>query len=721
MELANYDPQFQRARMLQTRFLPTLPSLLSEPRTPLIHRDLSWLQFNERVLSEAQATSNPILERVKFLAITSSNLDEFFMIRFRSLLRPLSSHLKKIAQRIVETGNFDVRYWIGMRSSIMEAVAKFVAKQNETLEVLISELEDTAIHVVQDIERDPRLFSIAEKLFNEQIQIKLKAPQAFSFRALQGLKNLQIGVIFSTGFWYKIPRHLPPVYCHCDETKREAYIFLLDDLLATFLSRTVVATEQASRPILIRLTRNADIRVDLNGEDTESIPDLVRSKVTFREKGRPVRLQYRGKLSPVFLDRCASALKLEPSQIFPAPGTLCLHGMVALSSQLPETLRENSRLCYSKMTPQIPKSLRDQADIFEKVSESDYLLHHPYDSFDAYVQFIKAACSDPGVTTIEQTVYRVDHLSPVIEELKQAAKKKKIRIFIELRARFDELNNLRIAEDLKKEGVFVGFGLSHLKLHAKVALVTRRENNRNRFYTHLSTGNYNASTARQYTYFAILTSHREIGEDARIFFDALMKRKLPSSFKQLLLAPTQMHRRLLSYIEDEIMAARKGRKARIFAKVNALVDPHVIDTLYRASQAGVVIDLVVRGACSLIPGVSGLSENIRVFSIVDRFLEHSRIYHFANAKKIHLSSADWMPRNFFSRLEVAFPILDDRIYRYLEEILIPTYLQDTVKSRELTPQGTWKKRVSKSGKKSIRSQFIFEQLASTDYAQTVLA
>jgi polyphosphate kinase len=324
----------------------------------------------------------------------------------------------------------------------------------------------------------------------------------------------------------------------------------------------------------------------------------------------------------------------------------------------------------------------------------------------------------------------MDALSPVIEELKSAAKtKKRVRVIIELRARFDEMNNLRLAEDLRKSGVEVAFGFGQLKVHAKVALVTRQEKDGERLYTHLSTGNYNAATARAYEDLAILTARPTFGEDARLFFDAVCRGQVPTGFKTIVPAPARLHRLLLQLIEAETAAAQAGRPASLFAKVNALVDEGIIESLYRASQAGVRVNLMVRGACSLIPGVKGLSDNIRVLSIVDRFLEHSRIFYFGDSNRMYLSSADWMPRNFFSRLEVAFPILDDRLQHFIRDVVIPIYLSDTVKARELTPQGTWRKRatsVSHSIPDSlrlpapVRAQSCFEDLARRAYRGTPL-
>lgn len=309
-------------------------------------------------------------------------------------------------------------------------------------------------------------------------------------------------------------------------------------------------------------------------------------------------------------------------------------------------------------------------------------------------------------------------MSSIVEILKRAATSKKVRVVLELRARFDEFNNLRVADELARAGVEVRFGFGNLKLHAKITLVTRKEGDRTVRYTHLSTGNYNAKTARAYTDISILTGNQEIGEDARHFFDSIYKKEAPSSFRHLVTAPAKLHQKIRTLIKAETEAAKAGRSGRIFAKVNALVDEKIIEDLYAASQAGVQVDLLVRGACSLIPGVKGLSENIRVYSLVDRFLEHSRIYYFENSGAIYLSSADWMPRNFFSRLEIAFPVLDKRLYAFLAAVVIPGYLKDNSHTRRLTPRGTWEK--VPRGAIEHRAQWYFEKLAETGYPGTPL-
>ncbi len=688
--------------MIVHDFLPTLPSLLAHSNIPLIHRDLSWLQFNERVLAESRAPTNPLLERAKFVAISASNLDEFFMIRLASLGRsigalsrtdvPASSRLNRI------------------RSSILENVAKFGAKQAEAFELVASELEGEGVRFIRQTKEGEEGFASGKAVFEEQVLPKLGSPEGFSHGKLSQLENLQTGALFKSNVWFRIPRALPPVF------KLEQGFIFLDDLLATHLGS---AFRLEGQPGFVRLTRDGDFTVDLEEEDTESIPDVVRTGIRSREKGRPVRLQYSGEMSEQLLRQAAVTLRLVAGQVIPAPYTLFLHGLWSVVKELPDEMASKPALGYPAFQSIVPAGLRPTSSIFDEIKKRDQLLHHPYDSFDGYVNWIHAAAADPAVEMIEQTVYRMDALSPVIAALKDAAGRKRVRVLIELRARFDELNNLALADDLRKAGVEVAFGFGKLKLHAKVALVTRREEGKQVLYTHLSTGNYNAMTARQYTDLALLTANPEIGADAKHFLDKVSLGEVPTSFKRLVSAPARLHRRLLAHIQAETEAAKAGRKARIVAKVNALVDDLVIEELYKASQAGVQVDLIVRGACSLIPGVKGLSENVRVISIVDRFLEHSRIYYFGDSKALYLSSADWMPRNFFSRLEIAFPVTDPHLYQYLEQVVIPTYLTDTAKARELTPQGTWKKRALRG--KAVRSQFVFQELASKGYQGTPIA
>lgn len=698
--------------MFEVGFLPTLPSLLVGPSVPLIHRDLSWLQFNERVLGEANAQANPPLERAKFIAITASNLDEFFMIRFASLLRTTSP----VSERV--------------QSTLLESAAKFVVKQQEAFDAVVAELDAHGVKIVKQVSQEsPSVQALAKQLFGEQVLAKLGTPEEFAPPRLHQLDNLQMAAIFATrSIWFKVPRGTPLVLHGIDAETQAQCFFFIDDLLGALLGSALGYPEN---PGLVRITRDGDFTLDLEDEDPESVPDVVRKGLGNRERGRPVRLQYSGEIPSALLHQALKVLKLLPEQVMVAGDTFCLAGLW--------TVVHNAKASDGKIVlglpplePKMPAELADRAQIFERVRAGDILIHYPYDSFETYTNWLLAACEDPKVKRIEQTLYRMDALSPILSALKDAAKTKEVGVFIELRARFDEANNLAIAEDLRTSGVKVRFGFGKLKLHAKVALVTREETGPagvfEARYTHLSTGNYKASTARQYTDLSILTANADVGSDARHFFDSVSEERVPTSFRTLVSAPTRLHRRLTQLIEQETAAAARGEKtAKIVFKVNALVDSGVINHLYAASRAGVQVDLIVRGACSLIPGVKGLSDNIRVVSVVDRFLEHSRLYFFGASRQLYLSSADCMPRNFFSRLELAFPIRDPRIFDYIEHILIPAYLADTIKARELTPQGTWKKRAFPSarhrfppavekqvGRKGLRSQALFETL-SMDY------
>ena len=692
--------------------IPTLPALLARPDLPLIHRDLSWLQFNERVLAEARAETNPILERARFLGISAGNLDEFFMIRYPSLVRSIqNTHPEDIS------ATFRL---IRIRNDVLTAARTFLQRQANILEIIEAQLDPSKVHLAPEPTKTGLSSIIERTLFEEEIFPKLQEPEIFSFQKLNSLENLQLGLLYQDQYWFKIPKSIPQGFFKWNEVTGELFGFFLDHLLTQYLGQKIGFQ---SPHTLFKITRDSDFSLELADLDPETIPDRVRVGLGKRERGRPTRLQYSGKPSKPFLLQAAKTLKLLNQQIIETPGTLCLSSITQLPSHAPESLIQHHHLCYPPLRSRVPKPFRKPHEIFDRLDREDFLFHHPYDSFDAFEQWIRAACDDPTVVQIEQTVYRIDAISQVMESLKKAASKKRIRVMIELRARFDELNNLKVAEELKAAGVEVSFGFGKLKLHGKVSLITRQIGDEIRRYAHLSTGNYKASTARQYTDLAIITSHSEICSDVRYFFDRIFVGQIPQDFKQLIPAPAKLHRRLLGHMEAEIQAAEQGRSARIFAKVNALVDEALIQQLYRASQAGVRVDLVVRGACSLVPGVKGLSENIRVISIVDRFLEHSRIYHFGDAQKIYLSSADWMPRNFYSRLEIAFPVLDSEIYRYIQEVIIPVSLGDTVKARILTPEGKWKRHrlsPSRKGETPIRSQFLFEELAVREYEGTPL-
>lgn len=656
------------------------------PNPRIVHRDLSWLQFNHRVLMEANANQNPLLERIKFLGITSSNLDEFFMIRFPSL------------------GNQP-----DIRDKILKESKIFHKKQYQSFLQLSKLVSRESISFVRDRKS---ILQKAEKIFSEFLAPELEPVAEDAWKALQRIENHRVCFLFSTGVLYLYPLKKPGIFLQGNE-KEGFEVFFGDDLVHVFLERL---QPKLGRLCRIRFSRDADVRVDIESEDPESIPDIVRRRVRSRDQGRFTRvLTIDGPRD--FDQKISQILRIPHEQIFPIKHSLFLSSLFDLTGDISSRCSKCSNLLYPPIKSYIPKDLKNTSSILETLQSRDYVLHHPYDSFEAFVNFVKAAIADPEVKAIHQTIYRVDSLSEVIELLKQAAKEKKIYLYIEPRARFDELNNVQLAEDLRKSGVQVIFPFGEWKIHAKITLVERQGN---RFYTHLSTGNYNSKTARIYTDFGILSSDPEIGKDARLFFDCLRKAEVPQDLGTLLVAPTQLHRRLQSLIKSEIRSAHKGEPARIFAKVNALVDQKTVEALYEASQAGVKVDLVVRGACSLVPKQKGLSENIRVLSIVDRYLEHSRIYYFQSSNQLYLSSADWMPRNFFSRMEIAFPVRDPRIFEYFIEDVIPTYLKDNVKAKELDSDALWKP-VSAKNSQAHRSQFIFEEMAKDSYRNTALS
>ena len=690
-------------------FSKFLPLFDFSPQVPLVHRDLSWLQFNERVLSEAQKSSNPLLERVKFLAISASNLDEFFAIRVSALEKSIAKAQRRLdwkkTRRLTET-----------RQQLLKGIKRFGDNQKQVLHILVEELAHHSVFLHLNVERKRPEAQLAREVFEQQIAPYIPAPERFDSKALNTLQSLQTAILLPGGFWLKIPRNLPLIFGHSSQRGSRWDYFFLDHLLALFLGPP---QDTGWSTGLVRVTRDGDYEYDLADTHLQEIPDLVRSRVGNRERGKPIRLQWEGNTSSAQLQEAARILGLSPEQVFKAPGSLFLHSLWQLYFSIPPVVNK-AHLKTPAPLPKIPKVLKQSESIFTVLQKKDLLLHHPYDSFDALVKFIEGASQDPAVLSIEQTIYRMDSVSPLLQHLKTAARSKKVTVVIELRARFDEWNNLNIAEELKKAGVKVFYGFGKLKLHAKVTLVTRKESGQIRYYTHLSTGNYHSATARSYTDLALLTAQEDIGLDARHFFDSVYEGHVPSTFRKMVVAPTRLDKKIHALIAQETEAARMGKSARIFAKVNALVDEETIAALYRASQAGVKVDLVVRGACSLVPGLKGISDNIRVVSILDHYLEHSRIYYFESSHQLYLSSADWMPRNFLRRLEIAFPIRDERLYSFLRDIVLPAYLNDTVQGQELTASGVWKPRSSKKNEKPFRSQLFFQELAEKAYRETSL-
>jgi polyphosphate kinase len=465
-----------------------------------------------------------------------------------------------------------------------------------------------------------------------------------------------------------------------------------------------------------KIIRDADLRYRPDYE--ESLEDQILEAVQRRVRAKVVRLEVD---SPTYSEGAlflATSLGLDSASLYRFDLPLDLRTLARIEPAKAGSLR------YPPIKPRVPPPFRKPRSAFAVVRKNDILLHHPYDSFDIVVKFIEGAANDPDVKRIFHTLYRTSHDSPVMEALKTAAANgKSVVVYVEIKARFDELNNLRWAEELRQAGVRVVRHMGRFKVHSKVTQVIREENGVEVSYLHLGTGNYHPITARQYTDLGLLTCDQTLGREVSDYFSALSRGRRPGRFKELLVAPVNMHSSMLALIQEETRWQISGVRGRIIAKMNALVDDELIEALYDASRAGVKIDLLVRGICCLRPGIAGMSENIRVISIVDRFLEHSRIYYFraGGARKLYLASADWMPRNFYSRYEIAFPIKDPELKRYVHDTILGRALADNQKAWTLKPDGSFVRVTATHGAAPVRSQTFFEALARSDYRDTALA
>ncbi len=596
-----------------------------------INRELSWLQFNHRVLEEAQDENNPLLERLKFLSISASNLDEFFEVRVSGLV-----------QRLHE---------------LDETARAFVQDYCEReLDLLLTPVTVDPAHPF------PRVI-------NKALCV------AFLLRRRRRSSLTYTGVV-------TVPRALPRLVRLPSEGTTD-FIFLAD-LVAFHAARMYNGYDIVSSAAF-RVTRNSNLY--LAEEESRNLLESVRTELHNRRKGDAVRLEIEADADPEITERLRTNFGLEPWQVFRVDGPVNLPRLFNVYEQ---TDRPDL-----KFKPFVARELRLTAksqDLFEELRRHDVLLHHPFDSFDAVVSFIEAAAEDPNVLSIKQTLYRTSENSMIVGALIAAAAKKEVTAVVELKARFDEASNIRWARDLEDAGVQVFHGLVGLKTHCKLSLLVRRDpDGVSRRYAHLGTGNYNSTTARIYTDLSLLTTDPEITSAVHDVFSFLTAYSEHTSYAPLMVSPVNLAENCLNLIARESDHARLGRPARIIAKMNALLDKNIIAALYRASQAGVEIDLIIRGMCALRPGVRGVSDRIRVSSIVGRFLEHTRIFYFANGGQdsIYLSSADWMPRNLYERVEVMFPVKDAMLRDRIRHEILDAYLADTVKSRVLRKDGSY--------------------------------
>jgi polyphosphate kinase len=690
-----------------------------------INRELSWLGFNERVLEEARDPKVPLGERHKFVAIVASNLDEFFMVRVAGLKQQLSGN-------VVETppdGLTPAEQLAAISARAHAMVADLYATWRNDIEPGLAQagIRRVSAHDLTPDQRAHLSAFFAREVWPVLTPLAVDPGHPFPMlrnRSLNlavfmhrekdkaGRRETMVAVVQVPSVLPRITEvPLPPSSdgngAAATGGTRFAYM-LLEDLI-TMHAGDLFPGFRVLGCSAFRVTRNFDLSID--EDEADDLLKTIQKELRRRERGSAVRLEIAHDTPVEVVVFLRQALRLETDDVYLFEGPLHLADLAPLGSR--DEMREYRDEPFS---PQIVPPLQEYDDIFRVIAQRDILLQHPYESFEDVVEFISEAADDPNVLAIKQTLYRTSADSPIIRALIRAAENgKQVTAVVELKARFDEAPNIQWARTLEDAGVHVVYGLIGLKTHCKVALVVRREGNRIKRYVHLSTGNYNPATARIYGDLSYFTARDAYADDAGALFNLLTGYSSPPSWKRFAIAPHGLQDRIISLIERE---AALGSKGRIIAKMNALVDATVIKALYRASQAGVSIDLIVRGICCLRPGVPGTSDNIRVISIVDRFLEHARIFHFGNngKREVYLSSADWMPRNFQRRIEVMFPVEDDGLRdRVIDEILAIA-LKDNVKARRLTSDGRYVRvqpEVGAGGETAapLRSQYRFMELA----------
>ena len=674
-----------------------------------INRELSWLQFNARVLANAADPELPLYERLKFLAIFSSNLDEFFMVRAAGLQAQLSSgieelppdamtprqQLEAIGMRAHELLAEQYRIWTdGIRPELRRVGVALVTPAELTAE----DRGTLARHFERDI--FPVLTPIAVDPVHPFPHVRNKCINvAVLFQRQEHSTAPEVGVV-------QVPMTLPRLVRVPLEGARRAFV-LLEDLI--FQHREMIFPQmQIVGHFAFRVTRNFDIQID--EDEAEDLLLVMQEELLRRERGHAVRLEISSDAPEHAIELLCRELDLDPDQdAYRLAGPLVLGDMTQMTKH-----DDRPQLKDEPFSPQYVPPFRDSDDFFETIRESDVLLHHPYESFEAVIDFLFQAAEDPQVLAIKQTLYRTGGESPNVRALQRAAENgKHVTVLVELKARFDEQSNIQWARELERSGVNVMYGLLGLKTHAKVLLVVRKERVGLRRYVHLATGNYNEQTARLYEDLSYFTAREELGEDATAIFNLLTGYSAPARWNKLIVAPLGLHHAVLGLIERETEHANQGRPARIIAKMNSLVDPDVIAALYDAAKAGVEIDLLLRGICCLRPGVPGVSDRIRVHAVIDRFLEHARIFYFSNggAEEVYCSSADWMPRNFRRRVETMFPILDqDLRHRVVNEIL-EIMRRDNTNGWLLRPDGNYERVLPVEGEPVVRSQQRFMELA----------
>lgn len=675
------------------------------------NRELSWLGFDERILGEARDKGNPLFERLKFLSITASNLDEFFMVRVASLKDMVNAgYTKKDIAGMTPQQQLD---------AIHDRVHTFMNTQYSTWKrSLLPGLVQCGLHVVENHEElSPEQGRFVDHYFMENVYPVLTPMAVDSSRPFPLIvnKTLNLGALlkkkeekeevleFAT---VQVPSVLPRIVEIPSAEKGARSVILLEEIIERnmaklFLSYDVICVHP------YRIMRNADLTID--EDDASDLLKEIQKQLRKRRWGEVIRLEVEEKIDKRLLKILRKEFEIKEDGIYRINGPLDLTFLMKMYG-----IEGFDDYKTPRYIPQPVPELTGKPDIFEEIRKGDILLHHPYQTFDPVVDFVKKASRDPQTLAIKQTLYRVSGNSPIIAALAQAAENgKQVSVLVELKARFDEENNIAWAKMLERAGCHVIYGLVGLKTHSKITLVVRREEDGIRRYVHLGTGNYNDSTAKLYTDMGLLTCSEPIGEDATAVFNMLSGYSEPASWNKLCLAPIWLRDRFLDMIRRETAHAKKGNPAHIIAKMNSLCDEELIEALYEASAAGVKIELIVRGICCLKVGIPGVSENISVRSIVGTFLEHSRIYYFLNGgqEEIYLSSADWMPRNLDRRVEILFPVENERLKKEVFHVL-EIQLQDTMKAQVKQPDGSYE-HIDRRGKTALCAQDYFMEYAKS--------
>lgn len=676
--------------------------------TRYFNRELSWLEFNQRVLDQALDPRVPLLERLKFFCITSSNLDEFFEVRVAGLKQQIESDVvERSVDGLTASETFDavsrrVRRMVELQYRCWREELRPALAENRIRILELGELEAKDKEYLQEYyeaEVRPVLTPLAidpahpfPQLLNKSLNLMVELEMPSS-----GSEEKHLAVV-------QVPRVIPRLVKLPRNDSRRDYL-LLSELIGHYMADLFPGTKILGQ-WAFRITRNSELYID--EEEAANLLKAVENELHNRRRGDAVRLEVQINCPLTIRQVLLPTFRLEEDDLYVIDGPISATGLMALyeGDHSPE-LRD------PPFVAPIGAAVKGEPDLFAAIREKDILLHHPYESYETVVDFLVNAAADPRVLAIKQTLYRTGGDPRLVGALMNAVRNgKQVTVVVELRARFDEANNILWANKLEEAGVHVVYGLVGYKIHAKMLMIVRRDEDGIRRYLHLATGNYNPHTARTYSDLSFFTCRPDLAEDVTTLFNLLTGICQFQPTRKVVVAPFELHKKLLKLIDREVNNATKGLPARVICKMNSLVDPDIIQALYRASQAGVKIDLVVRGICCLVPGVKGMSDNITVRSVVDRFLEHSRVFYFENAcqPEIFLGSADWMPRNFYRRIEMVFPVEDGNLRERIIQILT-VILADTSKARILQPEGNYKSVALKKGTVPRRSQSEFIALA----------